>query len=318
MAQKDYYDILGVSKNASQDEIKKAYRKLARKYHPDHAGGDKASEDKFKEISEAYAVLSDEEKRKQYDTYGSEDFQQRYSQEDIFRGSNIDDILREFGFGGGGSFFTSFGRGRKSAGRGGARFSFDPESIFGFGGGGHQQDTAQMKGGDVESELPVTIQDIFHGTTKTVSLQSPSGRTEQLTVKIPKGWITGKKLRFAGRGQPSPYGGPAGDLYVRSKVVNDPVYKHKDHNLYIEREIKLTDALLGTKIAVPTVDGKQLSLTIPPGTQHKQKMRLSGHGIPHMKGGGAGDLYAIIKVKMPKSLSDKQKDLIRQLAETGL
>lgn len=317
MAQKDYYDILGVSKNASQDEIKKAYRKLARKYHPDHSGGDKASEEKFKEISEAYAVLSDEEKRKQYDTYGSEDFQQRYSQEDIFRGSNVEDILREFGFGGG-SFFANFGRGKKSAGMGGTRFSFDPESIFGFGGGGRQQEAAQMKGGDVESELPVTIQDIFHGSTKTISLQSPSGGTEQLTVKIPRGWITGKKLRFAGRGQPSAYGGPAGDLYVRSRVVNDPVYKQKGHDLYIDREIKLTEALLGSKISVPTVEGKQLSLNIPPGTQHKQKMRLSGHGIPHMKGGGAGDLYVVINIKMPKRLTEKQKELVKQLAETGL
>ena len=317
MARKDYYDILGVSKTASQDEIKKAYRKLARKYHPDHSGGDKANEERFKEISEAYAVLSDEEKRKQYDTYGSEDFQQRYSQEDIFRGSNIDDILREFGFGGG-SFFANFGRGRKSAGTGGTRFSFDPESIFGFGGGGRQQQAAHMKGGDVESELPVTIYDIVQGASKTISLQSPNGSTDQLTVKIPKGWITGKKLRFAGRGQPSPYGGPAGDLYIRSKVVDDPVYKPKGHDLYIDREISLTDALLGTKISVPTVDGKQLSLTIPPGIQHKQKMRLSGHGIPHMKGGGSGNLYVVVNIRMPKRLSDKQTDLVKKLAETGI
>ncbi|MBS3757564.1 MAG: DnaJ domain-containing protein [Desulfobacterales bacterium] len=318
MAQKDYYDILGVSKNASQDEIKKAYRKLARKYHPDHSGGDKGNEERFKEISEAYAVLSDAEKRKQYDTYGSEDFQQRYSQEDIFRGSNLDDILREFGFGGG-SFFANFGRGKKSAGMGGSRFSFDPESIFGFGGGGgRQQQTARMKGGDVESELPVTIYDIVHGATKTISLQSPSGNTEQLTVKIPKGWITGKKLRFSGRGQPSPYGGPAGDLYIRSKVVDDPMYRQEGHDLYIDREIKLTDALLGTKISVPTVDGKQLSLTIPQGSQHKRKLRLAGRGIPHMKGGGVGDLYVVVNIKMPKSLSKKQKELVKQLAELGL
>src|SRR6056297_3444614 len=212
MAQKDYYDILGVSKDASQDEIKKAYRKLARKYHPDHSDGSKESEERFKEISEAYAVLSDEEKRKQYDTYGSEDFQQRYSQEDIFRGSNVEDILREFGFGGG-SFFTGFGgRGRKSAGMRGSAFSFDPESIFGFGGGGGgRQQAAQMKGQDVESELPVTLQDIVSGTSKTVSLKNAASGTEQLTVKIPKGMITGKKLRLSGRGEPGPYGGPAGD-----------------------------------------------------------------------------------------------------------
>jgi len=320
MAQKDYYDILGVSKNASQDEIKKAYRKLAQKYHPDHSDGSKESEDRFKEISEAYAVLSDEEKRKNYDTYGSEDFQQQYSQEDIFRGSNIDDILREFGFGGGGSFFTSFGgRGRKSAGMGGSRFSFDPESMFGFGGGGgRQQQSAQMKGSDVESELPVTLQDIVHGASKTVSLQSPAGGAAQLTVKIPRGFITGKKLRFSGRGQPSPYGGPAGDLYVRSRVVDDPVFKSKDFDLYIDKEIKLTEAILGTKTTVPTVEGKQLSLTIPPGTQHKRKMRLSGHGIPHMKGKGAGNLYVVINVKIPKNLTEKQRELVEQLAETGL
>ena len=322
MAQTDYYDILGVSKNASQDEIKKAYRKLARKYHPDHSAGNKENEERFKEISEAYAVLSDEEKRKQYDTYGSEDFQQRYSQEDIFRGSNVEDILREFGFGGGGSsFFTSFGgRGRKSAGRQGARFSFDPESIFGFGGGGggRQQQAAQMKGQDVETELPVTLQDICSGATKTISLQSPDGKTEQLTVKIPKGLISGKKLRFSGRGQPNPYGGPAGDLYVRSKVVDDPVFKHKDFDLYVDREIKLSEALLGTKISVPTIGGKQLSLNIAPGTQHKQKMRLAGHGIPHMKGSGAGNLYVVINIKIPKKLTKKQKELVARLAETGI
>jgi curved DNA-binding protein len=316
MAQKDYYDILGVSKNASQDEIKKAYRKLARKYHPDHSEGNKENEERFKEISEAYAVLSDEEKRKQYDTYGSEDFQQRYSQEDIFRGSNVEDILREFGFGGA-SFFTNFGgRGRKSAG--GTRFSFDPESMFGFGGGGRQQQAAQMKGSDVETELAVTVQDVVRGATKTISLQSPSGETEQLTVKIPKGLITGKKLRFSGRGQPSPYGGPAGDLYIRSRVVDDPLFKAKDFDLYIEREIKLTEAILGTKISVPTVEGGELSLTVPPGTQHKRKMRLSGRGIPHMKGKGAGDLYVVINIRIPARLTDEQRELVEKLADTGL
>ncbi|MFO7840194.1 MAG: DnaJ C-terminal domain-containing protein [Desulfosalsimonadaceae bacterium] len=319
MAQKDYYDILGVSKNATQDEIKKAYRKLARKYHPDHSDGSKENEERFKEISEAYAVLSDEEKRKQYDTYGSEDFQQRYSQEDIFRGSNVEDILREFGFGGG-SFFSGFGRGgRKSAGMGGSAFSFDPESIFGFGGGGGgRQQAAQMKGQDVESELPVTLQDIFSGTTKTVSLKNASGKTEQLTVKIPKGMISGKKLRLSGRGEASPYGGPAGDLYIRSRLVQDPFYRADGYDLYMDREIKLTEALLGTKISVPTVDGKQLSLTIPPGTQHKKKMRLSGHGIPHMKGNGAGNLYVVVNVKMPAKLNKKQKELVEELAETGV
>ncbi|MCU0598401.1 MAG: DnaJ domain-containing protein [Desulfobacterales bacterium] len=314
MAQKDYYKTLGISKDASQDDIKKAYRKLAMKHHPDHAKG-KANEDKFKEISEAYAVLSDPEKKQQYDTFGSEGFQQRFSQEDIFRGSNIEDILREFGFGGG-SIFTNFSRGKKGGTRG-ARFSFDPESMFGFGGGGQHQ-TAQMKGTDVEYELPLTLHEIVAGTSKTLTLQMPSGSSDTLTVQIPKGMIAGKKLRIAGRGQSSPYGGTPGDLYIKSKMIHDPVFKVENHDLTINRSIKLTEALLGTQISVPTLDGKQLSLKIPPGTKHKNKMRLAGHGIPHMKGGGAGDLFVEVLVQMPARLSDKQKQLIEKLAETGI
>lgn len=311
MAQKDYYKSLGVEKTASPDEIKKAYRKLAMKYHPDHAKGNKAAEEKFKEISEAYAVLSDEEKRKQYDTFGSESFQQNFSQEDIFRGSNIEDILREFGFGGGA---FSFG-GRKASG-GGRRFSFNPESMFNFGGGRHPSEPA--KGSDVEYEIPLTLHEIAVGASRTLSLQMPDGGTETLTVKIPKGMITGKKLRFAGRGQPGPNGGPAGDLYIKSRILDDPLYRHKEFDLYLNREIKLTEALLGTQISVPTLDGKQLMLKIPPGTKHKSKMRLAGNGIPHMKGVGTGDLYVEIQVEMPGNLTKKQKQLVESLAETGI
>lgn len=312
MAQKDYYKSLGLGKTASPDEIKKAYRKLAMKYHPDHSKGNKAAEDKFKEISEAYAVLSDTEKRKQYDTYGSESFQQNFSQEDIFRGSNIEDILKEFGFGGG-AFFSS---GRK-AGGGGRRFSFNPESAFNFG-GGRQQQSAPVKGSDVEYEIPLTLSEISTGTSRTLSFQTPDGGNETLTVKIPKGMISGKKLRFAGRGQHSPYGGPAGDLFIKSKIVEDPIFRHKEFDLYLNREIKLTEALLGTQISVPTLDGKQLSLKIPPGTKHKSKMRLAGNGIPHMKGGGSGDLYVEIQIEMPANLTRQQKQLIESLAETGI
>ncbi len=311
MAQKDYYKSLGLEKSASSEEIKKAYRKLAMKYHPDHAKGNKTAEDKFKEISEAYAVLSDAEKRKQYDTYGSESFQQNFSQEDIFRGSNIEDILKEFGFGGG-AFFSG---GRKTGS--GRRFSFNPESVFSFG-GSRQQTSQPVKGSDMEYEIPLTLNEIATGTSRTLSLQTPDGGAETLTVKIPKGMITGKKLRFAGRGQPSPYGGPAGDLFIKSKVIDDPVFRHKEFDLYLNREIKLTEAILGTQISVPTLDGKKLSLKIPPGTKHKSKMRLAGNGIPHMKGGDSGDLYVEIQVEMPANLTKKQKQLIESLAETGL
>ncbi|MDH3566434.1 MAG: DnaJ domain-containing protein [Desulfobacteraceae bacterium] len=304
MAETDYYKILGVNKNTSKEDIKKAYRKLAMKYHPDHSKGDKSAEEKFKKISEAYAVLSDAEKRKQYDTFGSAGFQQRYSQEDIFKGFDFDSILNEL-FGGSGRF---------GSGGNGMRFSSGGGSPF----GGYQRPRqAPPKGSDLVYELPLTLQEVATGTQKTVSFQH-QGRSEKITVKIPKGMISGKKLRIAGKGEPSPYGGPSGNLYIKAKVLGDPVYDVKGHDLYINRDIKLSEAILGSNISVPTLDGKKLSLKIPHGTQHKMKMRLSGHGLPHMDGKGQGDIYVRIHVEMPKKLSKKQIDLVEQLADTGL
>lgn len=313
MAQKDYYKTLGVGKDASSDDIKKAYRKLAMKYHPDHSGGSKENEEKFKAISEAYAVLSDSEKRKQYDTYGSEGFQQRYSQEDIFRDVDLSDILREFGFGG--AFSTGARGGRGS--RRGTHFSFDPEGMFGFGGRGAGQQP-QVKGRDVEYEIPLTIQEVAAGTSKTITLRNAAGGTETLTVKIPKGLITGKKIRLSGKGEQSPYGGAAGDLFIRSKVVEDGIYEQKEYDLYINVEIKLTEALLGSRVNVTGIDGKQLSLTVPAGIKPKGKLRIAGQGLPHMRGGSRGDLYVVVNLKMPGHLSKEQKSLVEQLAETGI
>jgi len=301
----DYYQVLGVKKDANQDEIKKAYRKLAMKYHPDHSKGDKAAEEKFKKISEAYAVLSDKEKRKEYDTFGSEGFRQRFSQEDIFRGFDFGDIFREFGFGGGESF----------GGRpGGRQFNFGGGSGFNFG-GAHQQ--ARVKGSDLVYELPLTLREVASGTSKVITLQHQGG-SENLTVKIPVGFITGKKLRLAGKGNPSPYGGPAGDLFIKSKLLNDPVFEAEKQDLYLNRELRLTEAILGTTVSVPTIDGKQLSLKIPAGTKHGTKMRLSGHGLPAMKGSKKGDLFVRIQVNIPKHLSAEQQKLVEDLAATGL
>jgi curved DNA-binding protein len=305
MAENDYYKILGVSKTATEDEIKKAYRKLAMKYHPDHAKEDKAAEEKFKQISEAYAVLSDKEKRQQYDTFGSAGFQQRYSQEDIFRGFDFEDILRGFGLGGAG-----FSTGRKGGSR---KFSFGGGAPFGNFAG---QD-APIKGSDLIYELPLSLQEVVMGTSKQVSFQHGQ-QSENLTVKIPKGLITGKKLRISGKGEPGPYGGPAGDLYIKAKILDDPVYDVKGHDLYIKRSLKLTEALLGVTVAVPTLDGKELSLKIPAGVKHKTQMRLSGNGIPFMNEEIRGDLYVQIDVQMPKHVTKEQKQLIEQLAETGL
>ena len=300
----DYYKTLGVNKNATGDEIKKAYRKLAMKYHPDHTKGDKSAEEKFKQISEAYAVLSDKEKRKQYDEFGATGFHQRYSQEDIFRGFDFADILKEFGFGGAG---FAGGRGKNM------RFSFGSGGPF----GAYQRQQAQTRGSDLVYELPLTLQEIATGATKTVSFQH-KGRSEKITVKIPRGMISGKKLRLAGKGEPDPYGGPPGDLFILSTVLDDPVYTLEDHDLTIQREIKLTESLLGTHISVPTLDGKSFNLKIPPGTKHKTKMRLSGHGIPHMKGQGKGDLYVLVSVSMPKKLNKEQKKLVEEMSLTGL
>lgn len=312
MGGKDYYSVLGVKKDADAEHIKKAYRKLAMKYHPDHSGGDAANEEKFKVISEAYAVLSDPEKRKQYDTFGAEGFEQRFSQEDIFRNVDLGDILKEFGFGGASFSFGDRGK------RGGSRnFSFNPESMFGgFKTRGRQN--APVKGNDIEYEIPLSLNEVVTGTEKTITMTKPSGQTETLTVKIPKGMVTGKKVRISGRGEPSPYGGPTGDLYIRARLIPDPVYRVEGHDLYIEREIKLTEAILGTRINIPSVTGSQLSLKIPPGTGHGKKLRLPGQGLPWMKGRGAGNLYVMISEQIPGKLSEKQHQLLKELAETGL
>jgi curved DNA-binding protein len=301
----DYYKILGVNKDASEEKIKKAYRKLAMKYHPDHTKGDKDAEEKFKKISEAYAVLGDKTKRKKYDAFGSEGFHQRFSQEDIFRGFDFGDIFKEFGFGSSGFSGT---RG------GGGRFSFGTGSPFGSGRG---QQQARVKGSDLVYELHLTLREVATGTSKAVTFQH-QGRSENLTVKIPKGMITGKQLRLAGKGNPSPYGGPPGDLYIKSKVLNDPVFSVERYDLSLDRELKLSEAILGTTIEVPTIDDRQLSLKIPPGTKHGTKMRLSGHGLPEMKGKTVGDLYVRIHVKIPKHLNEEQEKLVEKMAAVGL
>ena len=302
MSETDYYKILGVNKNAANSEIKKAYRKLAMKYHPDHAGDDKSAEAKFKKISEAYAVLNDKEKRKQYDTFGSTGFRQKYSQEDIFRGFDFTDILKEFGLGG------------RGVGKNGMKFSFGGETPFGT---HSRRCQANIKGTDFIYELPLTLQEVATGTSKIVQFKR-AGHTEKITVKIPKGMITGKKLRLAGKGEPGPYGGHPGDLYIRTKVYNDPAFTVKEYDLYTNAEIKISEAILGTSISVPTIAHKKLSVKIPSGTKHKTMMRLSGHGLPHMNGKGKGDLYVLINVTMPNNLTKKQKNLIEALADTGL
>ena len=267
MPEKDYYKVLGVEKKASDEAIKKVYRKLAMKYHPDRNKGDKKAEERFKEISEAYAVLSDKEKRKQYDTYGADGFQQRYSQEDIFRGFDFNNIFREFGFGGGGGENVFFGRGRNSGGRqyrsyahpGGDR-AFEYGDPFGqYGGAGMPQ-----PGADRLYELAITLQDAFRGGEKTLTFPS-NNKMEKVSVKIPAGITTGKKLRISGKGEPGLHKGPPGDLYIQIKVLEDPLFKLEGHNLVVEKTITFSQAALGTRLEVPTLEGKSLQVKVPPG-----------------------------------------------------
>lgn len=313
MAGKDYYKLLGVSRSASAEEIKKAYRKLALKYHPDRNKGDKGAEAKFKEISEAYAVLSNAEKRKQYDTFGADGFQRRYTQDDIFRDFDFGSIFREFGFGTGGRgpniFSQIFGGAGQTHFRGGGPF----DSSFG-GYGGQPQG---MRGQDLVYELSLTLEEAATTTSKTISYQV-GGRHEKVCVKVPAGITTGKKLRLAGKGQPGSYGGPNGDLYIQIRVTDHPLFKREGDDLILTREIKFSEALLGTEIEVPTIDNKTLRLKIPPGTQTNAKFRLKGHGMPRLKSGGRGDAFVQVAIAVPKKPNKKQKALAEELVEVGL
>jgi curved DNA-binding protein len=301
----DYYKSLGVAKTATPEEIKKAYRKLAMKYHPDHSKGDKAAEEKFKKISEAYAVLSDKEKRKQYDTFGSAGFQQRYSQEDILKGFNLNDILKEFGFGGG-DFFGGRGGGRRFTQAGGSPFE-------GFSG----RRPMAAKGSDLVYDLTLALLDVMNGATKTIAVNRGGG-TETLTVKIPKGLVAGKKLRLPGKGGISAGGGPSGDLFIRVAAVSDGTFQLEGHDAHIHKKIRLSEAMLGTSLLIPTPDGREFNMKIPPGTKHKTKMRIAGQGIPFMKEKKRGDLYVNIDVDFPSDLTENQRKLLEELARTGL
>lgn len=307
----DYYKVLGVDKKAGAEDIKKAYRKLALKYHPDRNPDDKKAEERFKKISEAYAVLSDPEKRKQYDTFGSDTFSQRFSQEDIFRGFDLNDILRGFGFSFSG--MNGFGGGKKK--RYYTQGATDPFSeIFGEQMG--RQPVAR-KGEDLEYNISVTLEEAAFGADKRLSIKK-KGVTEEITIKIPPGISSGKKLRLSGKGLPGINGGPPGNMYLKINIIPNPIYTRDGNDLYIEKQITFSQSALGTSIDVPTLSGPTKRIKIPAGTRNNTKIRMKGFGIPHLKGAGKGDQYVKINVTVPKKLTKKQTELIKKLSEEGL
>lgn len=327
MAKKDYYEMLGVSRNASEQEIKQAYRRLARQYHPDVNPGDKSSETKFKEINEAYEVLSSQETRKKYDKYGdqwqyAEQFEQAKRQQPPFRG---------FGNAGDATSFHFEGE--------------DLGSLFDdllFGGGRARTYTRRsrpMRGRDLETPVEVTLEEAFHGTSRTLSLQSEEPcpackgtglvqnvpcstcqgagmvpRMKRLEVKIPAGVKTGSRVRIAGKGTPGYNGGASGDLYLVVSVRSHRQFERRGDNLYVAVPVPLMVAVLGGEVKVPTMKGK-LALKIPPETQNGRSFRLAGQGMPHLGNSSRGDMFARVNVVLPVKLSEKEKELFKQLSE---
>ena len=317
---KDYYKILGVNKSASQDEIKRVFRKLARQYHPDANPNDPQAESKFKEVGEAYEVLKDPQKRSRYDTLGANWKQyahagagwpgggrRTYTYDFGDRGFSFKD-LGDFGSGFSDFFETFFGRGSDD------RFS-------GFGSDfGPQFDrgsrTNIQKGQDMQSELSITLREAYSGTQRSLKLQT-GGRTRTVNVKIPKGIKDGGKIRVAGEGAKSPAGagGPAGDLYLVINIAPHNFFTRKGDDLYCEVPVTIKEAFYGAKIDIPTFSGK-IMVKVPPKTQGGKTLRLKGKGIPKLRSSEFGDLYAKIKLILPEKLNSEQKKHFEEFARS--
>lgn len=296
MSKRDYYEVLGVGKNASDDEIKKAYRKLAIKYHPDKNPGDKEAEEKFKEISEAHEVLSDKQKRARYDQFGHAGV-----------GGNAGNP-----FGGSGNPFEG---GQYSFN--GQSFNFDFAggglddilgSLFGFGASGGRR--RPMRGPDYRTNLTISFKDSIFGTTKSVTV---NGNT--IKLKIPAGIDDGMSIRLKGRGGPAPEdGGEKGDLYVQVRVKPHKHLTREGAIILSEEKISMVDAALGTEITVETVDG-DITMKVPAGTQSGTPFKLSGHGVPFRSDGDRGPHIVTIIVEIPKKLTKKQKELLEEFRD---
>lgn len=322
---KDYYDILGVSRSATDKDIKQAYRKLARKHHPDVNPGNKGSEQKFKEINRAYEVLSDPEKRKKYDRFG-----ENWERAEQMAGAGAGAAGGQWGFPGGRVAYEYGGE------------SGDMEDMFqdlfqGFRGARGRTARRPRRGQDLEQAVDVTLEEAFNGTTRLFEVQSEdrcpncagtgmvqnkpcpvcggSGavlRPKRIEVKIPAGVRNGSRVRIAGEGAPGVGGGPKGDLYLVTNVLPHPSFERKDDDLHSDLSVPLVTAVLGGEVEVPTLRGKVI-LKIPPETQNGRVFRLTGQGMPHLDSSGRGDLFVKVRVVLPANLSPREKELFQEL-----
>ncbi len=317
---KDYYKTLGVARTASSDDIRKAFRKLAREYHPDVAKDKKNAEEKFKEINEAYEVLGDADKRKKYDTLGAD--------------------WKNGGFrpppgGGGGQAYRTYtwhggapGGGEEDFQFGGTGFSDFFEQFFGGGmrggapggrGGFGGAQTQAEQGQDVEADLMVPLEEATSGAVRSITLRRSGPRGEKIQtfkVKIPAGVRDGQTLRVPGQGEPGAGGAPSGDLFLRVRLASHPDFRVEGADLYHDTDLAPWEAALGTNVTVPTLNGS-VNIKIPPGTQNGQRLRIRGRGLPARGDAEAGDLYVIARIQVPKELNAKEKELWEQLARTS-
>lgn len=312
---KDYYTILGISRTASEAEIKSAFRKLARKYHPDVASGPEkaAAEEKFKEINEAYEVLSDPEKRRRYDELGA-DWQQhagpfqRSGRGGPGSGSAAGGADYEFHGTGFSDFFERFfGSGRQG---------FDPGGDEVWGSGAGSGGAPSRRGRDIEADLLVTLEECLTGATRELSLRAPGGPSQSsFQVRIPAGVRDGQRLRVPGHGSPAPAGGEAGDLYLRVRLARHPDFRVQGHDLHYDLDLAPWEAVLGGTVKVPVL-GSTLSMKVPAGTASGTQLRLRGHGLP-VKGGGRGDLLATVRIDVPAELSAEEREHWEALARVS-
>jgi DnaJ-class molecular chaperone len=334
MAGKDYYNLLGIPRNAPEKDVKAAYRRLARKYHPDVNPGDKAAEARFKEVNEAFEVLSDPEKRRKYDQYGS-DFE---NQEAFARARQQAQQQAQQQYGGygrsaGGNPFATY----ETQDMGDLNEVFE-SLLRGMGGTGARGGgrRAPRKGQDIEHQIEVTLEEAYNGTTRVLELQSEQAcpvcqgmgrvknsvcqqchgqgrvvRPRRLEVKIPPGVREGSRVRIAGEGEPG-VGGAAGDLFLIIKVAPHPLFKRDGDDLSVDVPVPLTGAILGCEVKVPTLKGSKLELRIPPETQNGKVFKLAGQGMPKINDSKRGDMLARVSVVLPTNLSERERSVFEQ------